>query len=139
MSIQQSPQNSNVISSINGNHFFVSSQHQQLNSLNEQTNLVQMGVINSNSINTEQSQSVTNNGNGGGLGGGHMFLNLNSINIKSSNEQNINVSKINESSFFDDQQKQQIQQNSINSSYIQEQRTLESVIKKFKFICIFFE
>jgi hypothetical protein len=119
MNIQQSPQNSinaNLINSVNESSFFLTSQqqqqqHEQKNSSNESANLAQMGVINSNSVITESTQSsVNSNPNTNGLGGGHIFLNLNNnvskpISNDTWHEQNVN----NNTTFFADQQKHHVQ------------------------------
>ena len=129
MSIQQSLPSPNVINSINSNPYFVSSQHQHLHNLNEQTNFIQMGVINSNSVNMEQTQSGHNynNSSSNSLGGGHIFLNLNNLKPPLLHaEQNININNTNENSLFDDHQKQHMQQ---NSSYSNGQCSLENVSK----------
>jgi len=118
MNIQQSPQNSinaNLINSVNESSFFLTShqqqQNEQKNSSNESANLAQMGVINSNSVITESTQSsVNNNTNTNGLGGGHIFLNLNNnvpkpISNNTWHEQNVN----NNTTFFADQQKHHVQ------------------------------
>jgi hypothetical protein len=137
MSIQQSLPNSNVINLINSNSYIVSSQHQHLNNLNEPANFIQMGVINSNSVNMEQTQSGNNNNNNNNsssnsLDGGHIFLNLNNLKPPQLHaEQNMKINKTNENSLFDDHQKKHMQQ---NPPYSTGQRSLENVNNFFQSI-----